>query len=1072
MGHAPPAPRGEAQGSARMEENPKIGVMLVQEGKLPPLPLREIEVRANITGIIADVEVFQVFENPYDVAVECTYLFPLPHDAAVYDLEMRVGKRVIRGEVYERQAARVRYEQAKAAGDGAALLEQERPNLFTTSVANLLPESRIEVRIRFAGAVQCAQGRATFTMPLTLTPRFCPPPPEGGGGPAAARINPTALIGKNATGGPKATIEVRVKTGIPLKNFRSVLHEVIAERKGEDEVHFRTGEVLPDRDFILQYDFGGEKIESALFTYAPKSPSPENPGTFLLFLVPPLLPKLEEIFAREFLFVLDRSGSMGGMPMEAARRALQYCLRGMRPGDTFNIVAFDDRVDPFSFTPVAASQENILRADAFLETIDARGGTVLNPALLAALSTRPDPKRQRSVVLLTDGGVGNEDEIFRTVESRLGDGRLYVFSIGAAPNHHLVEKLASLGRGFARHIPNAQSIEGEVVAFLTEAEKPLLVRPCFRWPDFVRDVTPEPIPDLSSDRPLIILGHYTQARPFTLEVSGKRSDCLDGKKCLFSRDFVFPEEDTAHPVLPQMWARSRVELLLDRERALGGRIPALKKEIIELACAHRLMSPYTSFVAVEERSEEERKKAKGAVSVDIPNYAPAGTDMAAPSPSASASDVALLSGGSPVKMESAFVADDGSQMFNEEPMPSVGAMAAPAAPMQVLPAAPVRMAAPPMQSSISSLPYYAPPKARSSKLFVFLLLLLLAGGVLTGGPLMDLWTWWKPLAWAGLIVGSGAMLFGLVLISYVVASKGGWRAFFQSAGQVIREEPVPNAIAVLVVLFLWTLLPLSGAALDFFPLKEGLFYFVVGLPLLVILGAGVANLVRRLWLRARISRQRRALKDTRGLTAEEFTARPARGDLALKWLALHQRFDGSWGEDGAEWLETLATGTLALLAHGNGPEGNGPYRPHRDRSAERLIAAVLAGKLEGEAKALAVWAACEVMRGHRFQEAQKPLVALLGGLTGDFAECARAAAFHAGIFEQAPARLPDLRVLFPYPQQDACQIGRGYHEGLTRSEEEPARSPELCTARLALAAAFASGKQHLLAQRPLQKAAA
>ena len=972
-------------------EHTGTGTLIVVGEPSLALPLKSISVNAVITGIMADVEVEQVFQNPHSKALEVKYLFPLVNDATVYDLELQVGDRIIKGKMKEKAAAAQRYEQAKSVGDGAALMEQERPDLFTTKVANILPEAIIKIRIRYAGVVPYEQGRARFVVPLTFTPPYCPATmsPE-----EVRAITPEAMLDSEHEQNPLVHIEVALKTGIPLSSYRCVLHQAECVRRGDDELMV-TVNTVPDRDFILQYDFGREGITTTGFAYCNQKPSKKHPGTFGLVLIPPLESEPAQIAPREFIFVLDRSGSMGNFRMDSAKSALRYCLRGMREGDRFQIVAFDDQIDLFASKPLLADENSLLQADMFLEAVFARGGTMLNSALKAALSKAPDPKWQRLVVILTDGGVGNEDEIFQTAKNRLGEGRIYVFSIGMAPNRHLVESLSTLGRGFARYIPHSGSEEAEVSHFLTEVERPLLIRPSINWPTSVTEIFPESLPELSAERPLLIFGRYTQAGNHKLRLTGQTRSGVKLKNSSFKLELDLPDCEPSTFILPRMWARAAVQHYLDREAALGGDIQECQDQVIKLACKHRIMSPYTSFVAVEERSDEQRQKSQDAQEMEMPPTLPGDMKSVTPDPFSSSQDTTGLSytqaGSAPANFDMDNFSKPGPALFS-------GAQNYQPAMSQVCSTA--QMSLMPSMSPMSPDRMMAKKKAHWFPGASLLLVVLLGLSVLIGGPIAGWWIWWKPL-------------IGFLLVATLVVIGGLSYAWWRRRPKI-----------------------LGGATISAPGFDEG--------------------------------RSQPKILDGVAIYQPQFldVAGNLQSDSALRWLALNQRFDGTWDTEPMSQI-ALATGVLALIAGGNGEGASGPYRPQCSRAGQALISSTKGDDflaLPEPERIWLLWASCEFLRGTGLKSHKEWIVdcigelsespekimlskvALLAGLTDPLENAAmdqKDPQIKISI-ENSPS-VEEIRELLLL--KGASQCPEGYHKGLVRQQGLP---DALATARLAL----------------------
>jgi Ca-activated chloride channel family protein len=386
---------------------PMTGGMLVPSApNLSPVPLKHTDVQIAVVGPIYVATLRQHFHNSHTAPLEATYVFPLPADAAVTMLEVQLPQRVIRGSVEERDQAQQRFREAADRGQGAALLEQERANLFTLSLANVQPGDDIEVLLCFHARVPYDDERYRLSFPTVVLPRYLPADHDTED---AVRVGNTPLLPEDSREGHTISLSVQLDAG-KLSELRSPSHAIDVEQgRGSTQIRLRNEGEIPNRDFVLSYRTASAQDEAALYSYRAAG----QLGTLLLTLTPRLSPPPQALMARELLFVFDRSGSMGGSSIEQARNALHACLRTLNPGDVFNIFPFDNVVEQFAPQPVAFTQENIDRADAFIERINARGGTEILGAIRAALQQPRDSERLRIIVFLTDGAVGNEEQVLR-----------------------------------------------------------------------------------------------------------------------------------------------------------------------------------------------------------------------------------------------------------------------------------------------------------------------------------------------------------------------------------------------------------------------------------------------------------------------------------------------------------------------------------------------------------------------------------------------------------------------------------------------------------------------------------
>lgn len=593
------------------------GMLVPTDRAVPPVPLKHTAVHAAIIGPICDVTVTQQFHNTHTRPIEALYVFPLPEDAAVTELTLTIGERVIRGDVREREQAQRDYAEARDAGQGAALLEQERPNLFTISVANIQPDEKIEVTLRFHDRVPYDDGTFEFVFPTVVLPRYVPS--EQAASADAQRVTATPLLMDGTRDGHTLSLEVTLDAG-KLETISSPTHEVdIQPERGQTRVTLRQADAIPNKDFILRYRVVGDRFATASFTYRPAG----EPGTLLLLLTPKAELAPADVLPRELLFVYDRSGSMSGDSMMQARNALQACLRALNPGDTFNIFPFDDKVEQFAPHSLPFTQEHVDRADAYLAKIDARGGTEILKALQTALEQPRDAERLRVVVFMTDGAVGNEDQVLRELRRSLNESRVYAFGIGSAVNRFLLDKLAEVGRGSVEYIFPGQAIEDAVQRFQNRAAFPVLVDLNIDWGSGrMTDVYPNPLPDLYSGQPLVVLGRFHGKGASQIKVTGRTPQGSFTQTLELDWPAETPDRSVHWSALTQVWARARLDALMTRERDTPADQSKVRQEILSLALEHHLLSPYTAFVAIEEQKHPERDQAERVL---VPIHLPQGT---------------------------------------------------------------------------------------------------------------------------------------------------------------------------------------------------------------------------------------------------------------------------------------------------------------------------------------------------------------------------------------------------------------------------------------------------------------
>lgn len=570
-------------------------------------PLKHTSVSAQISGFVARVDVTQEFFNDSEDKIEAIYVFPLPQDAAVDRMEMTVGERTIRGTVKEREEARQIYESAKQAGHVASLLDQERPNIFTQSVANILPGETVVIKISYVDLLKYENGRFEFAFPMVVGPRYIPGTPTGQSGegwspdtdetPDASRITPP-VTPEGTRAGHDISVEVILDAGMPVEDIESVLHEVDVTPSGATglRIALKDQATIPNRDFILRYLVAGDEVRTGLLP----STRSAGDGYFSLILVPPKSPKPSQIAPKEMIFVVDSSGSQMGWPIEKAKETMKICIEQMNPGDTFQMLAFSNEVIPLFDKPQPNTTENRALVQEFLASRLGEGGTEMMKAVVAALTPPPDPKRLRIVCFMTDGYVGNDFEILAAIKKHIGNARLFSFGIGNGVNRFLLDGMADMGRGAVEYVTLEEQGAGAAQKFYDRISKPILTNVSIDWGGLpVEDIYPERIPDLFSSKPVILKGRYTKGASGYITVKGM----LGGQPWQEKALVTLPEEEDQNQALPSLWARAKIADLTANDYAgiqQGQPDPNIKEQVTQVALEYQLMSQFTSFVAVEE----------------------------------------------------------------------------------------------------------------------------------------------------------------------------------------------------------------------------------------------------------------------------------------------------------------------------------------------------------------------------------------------------------------------------------------------------------------------------------------
>ncbi|MBO6937361.1 MAG: VWA domain-containing protein [Deltaproteobacteria bacterium] len=599
---APAHTDADANGAA----TPSAGALRALSPDRTPLgqcPLEHTDVSMDVSGSTVHTRVTQRFSNPFDEPIEAVYVFPLPENAAVDAMQMRIGDRVVQSQIMRREAARETYEAARNQGQTASLLEQERPNIFTTSVANIRPGHPIEVTMEYVATVPYESGTYELAFPMTVGPRFIPGEPTGARGtgyaadtdrvPDASRITPP--VAPTGRSGHDISVRVNLDAGIAMAMPSSPSHDLSTRRLDDSRVRvdLASHDSIPNKDFVLRWEVAPERVSSGVLAHRPDA---SEPGYLSLVLHPNPAPPTDEITPKEIVFVLDTSGSMSGQPMELSKRLMRNLISDLHPRDTFGVLRYDSSTSALSPTPLENTPANRQRALQYVENLSGSGGTDALAGVRAAFDYPRDTDRLRIVVFLSDGYIGNDREILAEVQRRIGDARLFGFGVGSSVNRYLLEEMGRVGRGTTAIVTLDQDPVAQVDDFYHRLQSPYLTDIRVDWGNLrVRSTFPDPIPDLFAGQPLTLHGRYRRAGTGTITVRGR----LAGRPFRQTLEVTLPDEEQDHAAIASLWARARVAEL---ERQMhDGPNERLEEELTQVALDHSLVTRKTSFVAVERR---------------------------------------------------------------------------------------------------------------------------------------------------------------------------------------------------------------------------------------------------------------------------------------------------------------------------------------------------------------------------------------------------------------------------------------------------------------------------------------
>lgn len=580
------------------------------------LPLKDTRVDISVSGVIADVKVVQTYRNEGSRPINATYVFPASTRAAVYSMRMRIGDQVIVAKIKERQAAKHEFEEAKQQGKSASLLEQNRPNVFSMSLSNVMPGDQVEIELRYTELLVPTDGIYEVLFPTVVGPRY--PSEQGSSATKENHWVKSPYLHQGTKPTSSLHISTRIAAGVPIRDLSCRSHKIspqwanptVAQLTMDDADAFQG-----NRDYVVHYGLAGNKIASGLILY-----QGEDENFFLYMAQPPQRVTTEEIPRREFVFVVDVSGSMEGFPLNTSKQLLKDLIGKLRPTDFFNVVLFAGDSSVLSPKSLPANQENISKAIRLLEQQRGSGGTELLPAIQQAMTLPRESSVSRSIVLVTDGYISGEQGVFDYIRENLSQCNVFSFGIGSAVNRYLIEGVAKAGMG-EPFIVTQESEAPEIAAKFREYIQTPLLTDIHLWSNGfdTYDVHPLHLPDLLAQRPLILFGKWRGPVTGTFELRGQtgRGEYVSS----FDVAAVQPQE--SNRALRYLWARSRIAELSDY--GSGNVSTDRVKEITSLGLKYNLLTQYTSFIAVR----EEVRNPGSAENVDQPLPLPIGvSDLA------------------------------------------------------------------------------------------------------------------------------------------------------------------------------------------------------------------------------------------------------------------------------------------------------------------------------------------------------------------------------------------------------------------------------------------------------------
>ncbi len=554
------------------------------------LPLKSTSAAVNISGVIADVLVTQVYKNDGKKPLEAIYVFPASSRAAVYGMKMTIGKRVIEAKIKKRDEARQEYEKAKEAGKSASLLEQQRPNVFQMNVANIMPGDEIKVELKYTELLIPTDRVYEFVYPTVVGPRYSNQK-AGSAAPSENWVeNPYLHSGELPS--TAFDINVAINAGMAIKDLTCSSHKVTTayESASRAKILLDKAEVSGgNRDYILRYRLDGDKIQTGLLLT-----QSDKENFFVLMMQPPKKVVNANIPGREYIFIVDVSGSMHGFPLEISKKLMSDLISNLRPADRFNVLLFSGGSSVMAEESLEATPANIQKAIYMIEHQQGGGGTELLPALKRALSLKKVDGFARSVVIVTDGYVSVEEEAFDLIRNNLGNANMFAFGIGSSVNRHIIEGMAHVGMGEPFIITKQDAAQVQAERFRKLIASPVLTQVKVSFKGFnVYDLEPVSIPDILAERPVLVFGKWRGNPQGSIKISGIAGD---GKYFeTIKVENYQPSKDNA--ALKYLWARHRITIISDYNKLRNN--DKRVKEVTELGLNYNLLTAFTSFVAVD-----------------------------------------------------------------------------------------------------------------------------------------------------------------------------------------------------------------------------------------------------------------------------------------------------------------------------------------------------------------------------------------------------------------------------------------------------------------------------------------
>ena len=551
-------------------------------------PLKGTSVTANIEGVVADIHVVQTYANEGSKPINASYIFPASTRVTIHGMQMKIGNQTVTATIKEKEEAKQEFETAKSEGKSASMLSEERANVFSMDVANIMPGDEVDIDLHYTELITPTEGTYQFVFPTVAGPRYVGPIKDDSGNRDEWTAAPYLPEGTVPTA--QYNINVTISGGVPITSLTSSSHKINIDWQETTTAHVTLTNPLEyagNRDFILDYKLTGESISTGLTLN-----KGDTENFFMLMVQPPERPTLTEIPPREYIFVLDVSGSMSGFPLDTAKELMKNLVSDLRSTDTFNLILFSGTSYQMASRSLPATKDNISKAVRLVSEQNGAGGTELSSALADALAIPSDADTARNIVIITDGYISGESEIFQLINENLDQADFFSFGIGSAVNRYLIDGIAAIGQGEPFVVTEASEASKAADRFRTYIQSPVLTDIQVSFEGFdAYDIEPAILPTLYAEKPIVLLGKWRGEPSGSIQITGKTGDG-DYSQSISVADAVNSNDST----LGYLWARKRVERLTDY--GVGGNNPDVKEEVTQIGLSYHMMTPYTSFIAV------------------------------------------------------------------------------------------------------------------------------------------------------------------------------------------------------------------------------------------------------------------------------------------------------------------------------------------------------------------------------------------------------------------------------------------------------------------------------------------